>query len=153
MSTIFKKLKYHQTESSLELWRTAELSLLPKQGWIRTIRNALGMSAGALGRRLGMTSANVLKAEKSEARDTITLKSLRKLAEALDCDLKYALVPRYSLEEMKTRQAKKIAHEKMQSIGHSMKLEGQEVDSAAQKLLFEELVKSLLEGSGKELWK
>jgi hypothetical protein len=76
-----------------------------------------------------------------------------KAAEALDCELRYALVPKYSLEEMRDRQATRKAKEQIQSVGHSMKLEDQEVDSASQKLLLEELKKSLLEGNGKELWK
>jgi len=57
----------------------------------------LGMSAAAFARRLGMSPAGVRKLEGAEASYTITLASLRKLAQALDCELQYALVPRTSL--------------------------------------------------------
>ena len=153
MSTVFQVLKRQQTEKSLEVWRSTNLSLPPKQGWIRTIREALGMTLDSLSTRLGITAAGLQKLEKSEAADTITLKSLMKAAEALDCELQYALVPKYSIEEMRDRQASKKAKEQMRATGHTMKLEDQEVDKESQKLLLEELKKSLLEGSGKELWK
>ena len=153
MSAIFQVLKRQQTEKSLEIWRSTQLSRTPNQGWIRTIREALGMSVDSLADRLNITPAGVRKVESAEAADAISLKSLMKAAEALDCELQYALVPKYSLEEMRDRQATRKAKEQIQSTGHSMKLEDQEVDSDSQKLLFEELKKSLLEGNGKELWK
>lgn len=153
MSAIFQVLKRQQAEKSLEIWRSKQLSRTPNQGWIRTIREALGMSVDSLADRLNITPAGVRKVESAEAADAISLKSLMKAAEALDCELQYALVPKYSLEEMRDRQATRKAKEQIQSTGHSMKLEDQEVDSDSQKLLFEELKKSLLEGNGKELWK
>ena len=147
MSAIFQVLKRQQTEKSLEIWRSKQLSRTPNQGWIRTIREALGMSVDSLADRLNITPAGVRKVESAEAADAISLKSLMKAAEALDCELQYALVPKYSLEEMRDRQATRKAKEQIQSTGHSMKLEDQEVDSDSQKLLFEELKKSLLEGN------
>jgi len=61
----------------------------------RAIRDALGMSLTAFARRLAMTPAGARKLEQAEAEDVITLASLRKLAEALDCELHYALVVRF----------------------------------------------------------
>jgi hypothetical protein len=54
---------------------------------------------------------------------------------------------------MKQKQAIKKAQEQMQSTSHSMKLEAQEVDDLSQQLILNELVRDLLEGSDKELWK
>ena len=153
MSKVFKKLKLQQTEKSLETWRNKKLSLLPKQGWLRSLRTSLGMTQNVLSKRLDITSAGVGKLEKSEANGTITLNSLRRAAEALDCELKYALVPRVPLTEMKQKQALKKAQEQMLSTIHSMKLEAQGVDDSSQQLIIDELVKDFLEGSDKELWK
>ena len=153
MSKVFKKLKLQQADKSLEKWRNTALSLTPKQGWLRTLRTSLGMTQDVLSKRLDISSVSVGKLEKSEANGTITLNSLRRAAEALDCELKYALVPRVSLTEMKQKQALKKAQEQMQSTSHSMKLEAQEVDDTSQQLIMDELVKDLLEGSDKELWK
>jgi len=83
-------------DALLETWRAAQLSARPRSGWARAIRESLGMSAAAFARRLGMSPVGVRKLESAEALDVITLASLRKLAQALDCELHYALVPRTS---------------------------------------------------------
>ena len=61
MSKVFKKLKLQQAEKSLETWRNAKLSLLPKQGWLRSLRTSLGMTQDVLSKRLDITSAGVGK--------------------------------------------------------------------------------------------
>jgi predicted DNA-binding mobile mystery protein A len=66
----------------------------PSQGWIRAIREAIGVSAGEVGRILGVSRQLPLQFERAEVEDSITLKSLRAVANALDCDLVYALAPR-----------------------------------------------------------
>jgi transcriptional regulator with XRE-family HTH domain len=66
----------------------------PEKGWIRAVREAADISAGELGRILGVSRQLPLQFEKAEIEDSITLKSLRRCADALDCDLVYALVPR-----------------------------------------------------------
>lgn len=66
----------------------------PQQGWIRAVRNALGMTAAQLGERLGMAQPTLHRLELSEIKDTIQLGSLRRVAAALDCRLVYAFVPR-----------------------------------------------------------
>jgi len=72
----------------------------PKEGWIRTLRKALGMSSPQLARILGLGKAQVSQMERMEIDDRITLKQLRRVAEELDCELVYALVPRTSIQEM-----------------------------------------------------
>src|SRR4029079_14724254 len=71
----------------------------PPKGWIRAIRDALGMTGVQLASRLGVRPQTLNLIEKSEAEGTIQLKTLRRAAEALDCTLVYALVPKGSLEE------------------------------------------------------
>ncbi len=66
----------------------------PPTGWLRAIREAAGVSAGELGRILGVSRQLPVQFERAEADDSITLKSLRAVAAALDCDLVYALLPR-----------------------------------------------------------
>lgn len=66
----------------------------PPTGWLRAIREATGISAGELGRILGVSRQLPLQFERAEADDSITLRSLRSVAAALDCDLVYALIPR-----------------------------------------------------------
>ena len=112
----------------------------------------MGMSAAAFARRLGMTPVGVRKLESSEASDTITLASLRKLAQALDCELRYALVPRTSLLQQVKDRAERVARERLSPIAHSMALEDQAVQVLQNKLQLELATKDLIEGSRRELW-
>lgn len=152
MKRIFKKLKLQQTDRALDSWRNATLAARPPDGWIRTIRESLGLTTVAYAKRLGMTDSGVRTIEKSEANDTITLATLRKMAEAMDCEVKYALVPKQSLSEMRKSQAEHIARKQMESITHSMQLEAQGVEPNMLKLQREDLMEELLSGSGRELW-
>jgi len=139
-------------DALLETWRTAQLSPRPRSGWVRAIRESLGMSAAAFARRLGMTPVGVRKLESAEASDAITLASLRKLAQALDCELQYALVPRNSLLQQVRDRAEIVARERLRPIAHSMALEDQAVQGPQNKLQLEAAIKELIEGSRRELW-
>ena len=87
-------LQLHKLDRVLDSFRAAQALPRPTKGWIRAIREAMGVSAGDVGRILGTSRQLPLQFEKAEADDTITLKSLRSVAKALKCDLVYALVPR-----------------------------------------------------------
>lgn len=152
MKRIFKKLKLQQTDKALNSWRNSTLAARPPEGWIRTIRESLGMTTVAYAKRLGMTDSGVRNIEKSEANDAITLATLRKMAEALDCEVKYALVPKKSLREMRQTQAEHIARKQIEPLAHSMVLEAQGVESDMMELQREDLIEELLSGSGRELW-
>ena len=117
---------------------TVPTLLAPRQGWIRSIRGALGMSAQELGRRLGVTQSAVARHETSEISGTIQLDSLRRVAEALNCDLVYALIPREELELSVQRQAEKRARAQLAPIEHSMGLEQQAVPAAMTTSLLEQ---------------
>jgi predicted DNA-binding mobile mystery protein A len=152
MNKQFRDLQTQQMDALLETWRTAQLSARPRSGWVRAIRESLGMSAAAFARRLGMTPVGVRKLESAEASDAITLASLRKLAQALDCELQYALVPRNSLQQQVRDRAEMVARERLRPITHSMALEDQAVQGPQNKLQLEVAIKELIEGSRRELW-
>ncbi len=97
----------------------------PPKGWIRAIRDALGMSGTQLGQRMGVKAQSVADIEKSETSGTIQLKTLRRVAEALDCVVVYALMPRSSLEDMVQGKAREIARKELVRIAHTMDLEAQ----------------------------
>jgi predicted DNA-binding mobile mystery protein A len=104
--------------------------LPPPKGWIRAIRDALGMSGSQLASRLHVRAQTVDAIEKSEASDTIQLKTLKRAAAALDCTLVYALVPKTSLQDFVKTRARKIAVRDLQRVDHTMKLEAQETSNA-----------------------
>jgi len=152
MDKRLRALKLRQTDQSLQQWRDAALSPRPAAGWAQAIREALGMSATALGRRLGMTGNGARKLEAAEAQQVITLASLRKLANALDCELVYAMVPRKSLAGQLQDRALAVAGEQLRSVSHSMALEDQAVKGQPQLDQRELLAQELLDGPRRALW-
>lgn len=97
----------------------------PAQGWIRTIRDALGMTAEQLGDRMGITGASVRSIESKERDRGIRLTSLEKAAEAMNCTLVYAFIPNDSLEETVVAQANKVLENQIQNVKQTMSLEAQ----------------------------
>jgi predicted DNA-binding mobile mystery protein A len=89
------------------------------------------MSAGQLGRRLGMSRQGVIALERSELDGGIRLSSLRRVAESLDCRVVYALVPNMSLEETVRRRAREVAGTQMARVDQTMLLEAQRVEGPA----------------------
>lgn len=121
---------------------------VPTSGWIRAIRDALGMSAAELGRRLGVTHAAVFDLERSERAGRIGLDSLRRAADALDCTLVYALVPRRGLDATVRARAEELADDDLRHVERTMALEDQAV--AVDPHTREELVQKLVGSRG--LW-
>ena len=97
----------------------------PPRGWVRAIRDAIGMSGVQLAGRLGVRPQSVDALEKSEAAGTIRLDTLRRAAEAMDCTLVYALVPNTSLEAAVAARARAVALRDLAGIDHTMRLEDQ----------------------------
>ena len=123
----------------------------PHRGWIKAIRESLGMSGKQLGQRLGIAPQNVALLEKSEAADTIQLKTLKKVAEALDCTLVYALVPNTSLESMVTTRARTSALHDLGRVVHTMKLEAQGTSDRELEARIESYIRDHLKE--RDLWK
>jgi predicted DNA-binding mobile mystery protein A len=124
----------------------------PAGGWIRGVRRALGLSTVALGRRLGLAQQSIVQLEANEKTETITLSSLRRVASALDAELVYAIVPRTNLRETITKQAIKIAAERISPVAQSMKLESQGLTDKELQERIEELAREL-ERRPRDLWR
>ena len=152
MNKKFANLQLHQINSALTKLRESPAPIRPSAGWVKAIRESLGMSGSALARKLGITPSSIAKLEKAEADEKITLASLRKLANALDCELQYTLVPRKSLEEILGERAMTVAKERLRPISHSMSLENQSVDKSASDKQLELLAKEILDGPRRNLW-
>src|SRR5271168_700114 len=81
----------------------------PARGWIKAIRQALGMTTEQLAKRMRVKQPSVINFEQSEAKGTIELATLRRVAQALDCTLIYALVPNRPLETTIQERARAFA--------------------------------------------
>jgi predicted DNA-binding mobile mystery protein A len=153
MTKKFANLKLYQMDESLSKIRGYRYPTRPRGGWIKAIRESMGMSASALARQLQVTPHSITKLEKSEAEERITLASLRKLANALNCELQYTLIPRKPLEELLLERALTLAQENLSPISHSMSLEDQSVEKVANEKQLQLLAKEILDGPRKNLWR
>lgn len=152
MKAKYKRIARQQLDNTL-----SQLSMLknihpPPKGWIRAVRDALGMTGKQLARRLLVSQPRVHKLEQDEPSGALTIKTMRQVAEALDCTFVYALIPNTSLSETVKSQAKLIAMAQMQRVSHTMILEAQELSSKEQQAFLENRVKELTEEMPKELW-
>ena len=115
----------------------------PVRGWIKAIREALGMSSAQLAHRLGIKQPSIVDIEQSEVKGTIQLATLRRVAEALDCSLVYALVPNKPLGTMVRDRARVVARRHLEPIEHSMLLENQKVSTKDFEARLDELVRDI----------
>lgn len=144
-----RQLARRRLDERLALVRTADLSP-PRAGWLRALRDALGMPARHLAGELGVTTNAVFAMERSEQAGTIRIDTLRRAADALDCDVVYALVPRSSLASTVEAAAARTLRRNTEAVRRTMILEDQALDNeelAAQaRVLLDELIDS------RDLW-
>lgn len=133
------------TEAAAALGRLGR----PPAGWLRTVRQALNMPQRELARRLGVTQPAVAALESREASGAITVDALARAADALGCDLVYALIPRRPLQETLTEQAASVARSQWAAVAHTMALEDQAVSGGVADI--EELTRRTLR-TGTAVW-
>jgi predicted DNA-binding mobile mystery protein A len=148
-------LAIRQLDRQLKEWQMLNKKYdKPRAGWIKTLRVALIMSAEQFANRLGLTRGRVNQLENAEIHDAVTLRTLKEAANALGCELIYAIVPKgnSTLEDIIKTRAEQIAKERVARVAHSMSLEAQTVDADTLKIQKEELTKNLIEHLNKKFW-
>ena len=128
-------------DERLQEFRLASRFTPPVKGWIRAIREALGMTAEQLANRLGVKQPTLHELEQSEVKGSIELATLRRVAAALDCTLVYALVPRQSLQETVRARARAFTRRRLAPVEHSMLLEDQQVQGKAEQERVDEVLR------------
>jgi len=123
----------------------------PHRGWIRAIRDALGMSGSELAGRMGISPKTIHDIESSEVAETIKLETLRRAADALECDLVYVLVPRTDLDTMVRERSRRKAHTHLDPVAHHSRLEDQAVSDAVFESQIGELAERFVDKRG--LWR
>ena len=127
--------------------------LRPHRGWVKAIRQALGMTTAQLSRRMGVSQPRITELEHAEIADKVTLGTLRRAAEAMNCTLVYAIVPvKASLEETLLDRARKKATKILGDVNHTMVLENQNLLQEEIKNEIEELAHSLILKKSRILW-
>lgn len=125
---------------------------LPSRGWVKAIREALGMTTRQLAKRMDAAPSRVSAIEKAEATGAITLKTLRETAEAMECVLVYAFVPIKPLDEILRDQAERKVGSELSRLHHTMRLENQALTKSDLADERKRLVDDILSGSLRGLW-
>ncbi|MBL7544544.1 MAG: mobile mystery protein A [Bdellovibrionaceae bacterium] len=124
----------------------------PKSGWVKAIREALGMTTSQLAHRMGIQQSGVTLLEQREVDKKITLETLERAAHALNCDLVYSLVPKKSLQKIVDDQATRVAKTILARTTHTMQLEMQEAGVEETKLHENELANEIKNKLDSRLW-
>jgi predicted DNA-binding mobile mystery protein A len=134
----------------LAAWKTLPAAA-PPRGWLRAVRDALGMSQADLAARLDVTRQRIAQIEQAEVDGSIQLKTLRRAAEAMDCLLVYAIVPNTTLEDTVYRQAFTVVANDVDRARQTMLLEAQLGGEGDHERLRESIVEQLLDS--RRLWR
>jgi predicted DNA-binding mobile mystery protein A len=148
-------LMIKQMDKQLKEWQEIGKKYgAPRMGWIKTLRTALSMTVEQLATRLNLSRARIAQLENAEINDAVTLRSLREAANAMDCELIYAIVPKNhsTLESIIKARAAQVAKERVARVAHSMSLEAQSVDEGLLKKQEGELSNLLTIRLNKKLW-
>jgi predicted DNA-binding mobile mystery protein A len=147
-----KKLIRQQLEATLQSLSPLRNIISPPKGWIRAIRDALGMTAKQLAGRLGVAQQAVARIEKDELTGSVTIKTLRRIAESLDCVFVYGFVPRTTLEATLRKQARRLAARRLARASQTMALENQALSRKEDEKAQAELVDDLVDAQPLDLW-
>jgi predicted DNA-binding mobile mystery protein A len=147
-----KKVVWEQLDKKLDSLKAIALSGAPKQGWIKTIREALGLSARQLGEKTGIDQSRISRLENAEKDGSLKLSSLQKIAKGLNMRFVYAFVPETTLEQMIRSQANKIAMKRLKKLNNTMRLEKQELSSEERKKALEDMVEQIMIDQPKDFW-
>ncbi len=125
----------------------------PTGGWVKAIRQSLGMSLETLAHRVGVASKSTIhQIERAEVDETISVKRLRATADALGCDLAVIFLPRVPLTQMVEERVREKAVLRLSRIGHSMAMEAQAVSIRQLEEMIDQAAKEILETGEATLW-
>ena len=144
-------LQRDQLDRRLNSLRKA-LPETPRSGWIRAIRTALNMSAVQLSKKLGITRQAIAAYEKEEQGGSITIATLRKVAEALNCSVVVTFVPKKPLNKLITDEAMKAAEQIISRVDLHMKMEKQGTSATFRKKQIKLLAEELVRDADKRIW-
>jgi len=152
MRSKYKKLTLKQLDEVFNLIRPIKSVVMPSKGWVRAIRDALGMSARQLANRMDVKQQRIVRIEQDEKLGRVTLNTMKSAAEALDCDFIYALVSKESLQQTVKNQARRVAAKRMSRSNQMMRLEKQELTDSEKQKVLDDIVDEILNTMPRNLW-
>ncbi len=147
-----KKLAREQLDETMKSFESLKVMSAPRKGWIRAIRDTLGMTGKQLAKRLDVNQQRVARMEQDEVLGKVTLNTMQNAAEAMDCVFVYGVVARNSLEQTVRRQAEIVATKRMARSNQMMRLEKQELSKVEKAKAIQTLIDEIVESMPKSLW-
>ena len=148
-----RNLQREQLDAQYERLQPLFLVQNPPGGWLRSIREALGMRLSQAGDRMGITRQSFSELEKREKEGSISMQKLAETAQALDCKLVYAIIPKEgSLESLVERRVRELAKEIVMRASTTMELEAQANPPKRLARALEDQISLLREEMPKKLW-
>lgn len=147
-----RRLIREQIQKKLEKYHCLIDAQVPNIGWIKVIKEALGMNGRQLAERMGVTKQRISILEKQELEGSVTMNTMKKSAEALNCVFVYCLVPKTDLEDIVRDQARKIVLKRMSRVSHTMSLENQELSNEENKEILDNMIEKTLQEQPTNLW-
>jgi predicted DNA-binding mobile mystery protein A len=147
------KLQFQQLNEKMDKLTVLQHLIMPPIGWIKAIRNGIGMSMEQLGKKLSITKQAVMDIEKREKEGAITIKSMQEIAKVIDMKFVYGFVPNAgSLEQMIETRSLEIATKIVQRSSTSMKLEDQVNSKERIEKAIKERAAEIINKTPKILW-
>lgn len=140
-------------EKRLRSWKDVSSMEKLETGWIKVVRVSLGVTTRMLAQRLGVSHPSIAQLEKREAEGRASLESIQKVAQAMECQLVYAIIPKNKkYEDILNDRAYKAAKRIVEIVGHNMKLEGQGISRKKTQKLIKEQAHQLKKNLSPLLW-
>lgn len=148
-----RTLLIEQLDQKLKPFLETRMVLVPERGWINTIRTTLNMTMAQLGTKLNITRQGVKRIEESEANSTVTLNSLKDVANAMDLKFVYALVPKSgTIDDLINLKAEKLAQKIVMRTNQNMKLEDQGIGDHKLSKTIKDLASEIKRELRKSIW-
>ena len=147
-----KKLIREQLDNNLQTFVPLKSISPPVKGWIRAIKDALGINGRQLADRMGEHRSRTKQIEQQELTGSVTIKTMRRTAEALDCQFVYGFVPKTSLEETVRARARQVAAKRLAQANQTMALENQALGTEENNRVLSEMVDELVDSPPQHLW-
>jgi len=144
--------KHYRDKVNEAVSQFCNASILPQEGWLRTVRIALGMSGTQLAKRLGVTKARISKAEQAEPAGSVTLRTMRSMAGAMGCKFVYAVIPQQNVEDVIKKRAVEKARIQIQSTSSHMMHEVQPLSNEQLNLEIERVTAQIMDKMPAHLW-
>ena len=141
-----KKILRRSYQKKFEALKKAIISR-PQQGWLKTIREFLGMTTTQLAKRLEISQPRIVAMEKNER--NVKISTMERIADVLNCDFTYAFIPREHIDDIIYNQKKKKAQKILDKVNKNMELENQLVKTDD---LLKDIIEELLDGNIARIW-